>query len=185
MENERKIVAQAKRNPKYFFELYDFYYPKLYAYVLSRTRHKERAEDVVSTAFTKALDNIQKYNWKKSATFGSWLFRIARNEMLDRVKKEQRVNLTETSEMERIGGITPDASADLIEQEIEQDEKDRIRKILNAMKSLSETEQEVISLKYFSEMSYKEIALIMQKRPNTLAVLLRRALGKLRMDLKV
>ncbi len=185
MKHEKRIVTKAKRNPDDFIQLYDHYYPKLYAYILSRTRHKEQAEDIVATAFTKSLDNIQKFHWKSSATFGSWLFRIARNEMLDKAKKESRVNATETDQLEVLAGNTPDASASLLEQEIESEKLEKFQEVLRAMSNLTEIEQEVISLKYFSQMSYKEIAVIMNKKPNTLAVLLKRSLEKIRKNLNV
>ena len=125
MENEKRIVARAKRDPDEFLKLYDYYYPRLYSYILSRTRHKERAEDIVATAFTKSLDQIHKFTWKSSATFGSWVFRIARNEMLDKIKKESKVSVAETNELESLSKLSPDASARLIEQEIESEKLEK------------------------------------------------------------
>ena len=185
MDNERRIVAHTKRHPKDFLKLYDHYYPKLYAYVLSRVRHREYAEDVVSSAFMKALANIGKFRWKRSATFGSWLFRIAKNEMVDQLRKDSKVTVTETVMLERVTELIPDASEILIEQEIDSEQRCRLNKVLESMDSLNELEQEIISLKYFSNLSYKEISTITGKKPNTLAVALRRALNKIRKDLDV
>ena len=183
MDNERHLVAEAKRNPEHFLTLYDHYYPKLYAYVLSRVRQKERAEDVVANTFVKAMDNMDQFTWRRSATFGSWLFRIAKNDMIDHIKKDARMMMVETEKLDQTMSSTPDAMESLIEQETEDEQHQQFERVLLSLQSLTELEQEVISLKYLADMSYKDISLITNKKPNTLAVTLKRALVKIRKDL--
>ena len=185
MDNERRIVAAAKRQPERFLELYDHYHPKLYAYILSRVRHRERAEDVVADAFLKALNNLDKFTWRKGANFGSWLFRIARNEMVNQIRREAKSSTAGAEVIEANAEPVENIETQLIANELEGEEQARIRKMLEIMKGLSDVEQEVISLKYFANMSYKEISVIIKKKPNTLAVTLRRALGKIRKELDV
>ena len=183
MDNEKHLVAEAKRDREQFFTLYDHYYPKLYAYVLSRVRQKERAEDVVANTFVKAMDNMDQFTWRRSATFGSWLFRIAKNDMIDHIKKDARMMMVETEKLDQTMSSTPDAMESLIEQETEDEQHQQFERVLLSLQSLTELEQEVISLKYLADMSYKDISLITNKKPNTLAVTLKRALVKIRKDL--
>lgn len=185
MDDERRVVKDARRHPEHFVKLYDHYYPKLYAYILSRVRHKERAEDIVANTFMKALEHLDQFTWKRSATFGSWLFRIAKNDLLDHAKKESRTTVQEPIILEQYPQETPDAMQLLMEQEQEREQHKHFGQILTAMQSLTEMEQEVISLKYFSQMSYEDISSILHKKPNTLAVTLRRSLEKIRNNLNV
>lgn len=185
MKNERRLVARAQRDPQQFLALYDFYYPKIYAYTLAQVRHRETAEDVVQQTFSKALDKLKSFKWRRSANFGSWLFRIARNELLDQLKKGQRTQLVGSEQLETEPDERPVALEDLIQVELENEQMKRFQRILFSMKKLNQAEREVIGLKYFSALDYKQIAQVMNKKPNTLAVMLRRALQKIKVDLNV
>lgn len=169
---------------KDFFLLYDEYYPKLYAYVLARLRHREAAEDVVQQAFEKALANIKSFVPHKGATFGSWLFTIARHELVNVTREQSRVSLTSQEFLERIP-LEETFLQTILEEEVAQEERRVWAEVLSAMDTLNDTEREVITLKYLAAMSYDDIAALMQKKPNTLAVLLKRALEKIRITLSV
>lgn len=162
---------------KRFLDLYDEYHPKLYAYVLVRVRQKQEAEDIVQQTFTKALDKIDDFKPRRGATFGSWLFQIAKNELVDRVRKDSKLTFCETEVLDE---KTADGSIlnDLIDQE-------SWREVICQIEKLNELEREVITLKYLADMSYNDIAKITEKKPNTLAVILKRALEKIREEINV
>lgn len=178
------LMIMNSGKPKDFFLLYDEYYPKLYAYVLARLRHREVAEDVVQQTFEKALANIATFSPRKGATFGSWLFAIAKNEMVNVMREGNRMFSTVQDSLERIP-----AQETLLEQilheEVAQEEREVWSSILAAMDTLSDDEREVLTLKYLAGMSYDDISALMKKKPNTLAVLLKRALEKIRVTIDV
>lgn len=167
-----------------FFRLYDEYYPKLYAYVLARLRHKEAAEDVVQQTFEKALTNLATFSPRKGATFGSWLFAIAKNELVNSVRKGSSTALIGDATLERLA-TTESLLDTILRNEVEQEEREVWSCILLAMDTLSDDEREVITLKYLAGMSYDDISALMKKKPNTLAVLLKRALEKIRVTINV
>ena len=72
-----------------FGKLYDQHVKKIYEFIYFKTHHKETAEDLTSVTFMKALSNIESFDEKK-ASFKTWLYRIARNTVIDhyRMKRE-------------------------------------------------------------------------------------------------
>lgn len=167
---------------KQFLELYDEYYPKLYAYILLRVRRREIAEDIVQQSFLKALDNLASFKPRRRATFGSWLFRIAKNELIDHLRQSHKITFCETSLIDAAQAPTM-ILEELLTAELETEQKERWQKVLCAIDNLNDEERELITLKYLADLPYKEIAQTMQKKPNTLAVMLKRALEKVRSDI--
>ena len=89
--DESQIIARIKNGElNQFGTLYDLYIKKIYNFVYYKTMHKETAEDLTSQTFFKALDNIQRFDETKGS-FSSWLYRIARNTVIDyyRTKKTE------------------------------------------------------------------------------------------------
>lgn len=169
---------------KDFFLLYDEYYPKLYAYVLARLRHREAAEDIVQQTFEKALAHLSTFSPRAGATFGSWLFAIAKNEMVNVLREGGRVLPVSQDALERLPA-QENLLEQLLHEEVQKEEREVWSSILAAIDSLSDEEREVITLKYLADMSYDDISALMKKKPNTLAVLLKRALEKIRVTIDV
>ncbi len=169
---------------KQFLELYDEYYPKLYAYILMRVRHKELAEDIVQQTFLKALDNLGNFRPRHGATFGSWLFQIAKNELVDKTRQTTKLVFCETEILDT-NPATNSTIEELLQAETDAEQKEKWRKALGALEKLNDEERELITLKYLAGLPYQEIAKTMNKKPNTLAVMLKRALEKVREDLNV
>ena len=61
LEEEKRLVREAKTDPEAFGRLYDQYYSKIFGYVLKRTGNLEISKDIVSETFIKALKNINKF----------------------------------------------------------------------------------------------------------------------------
>lgn len=167
---------------KQFLEVYDEYYPKLYAYVLTRVRRREVAEDIVQHTFLKALDKLSTFKPRRGATLGSWLFQIAKNELVDRVRSDQKLVFCETEVLDD-NASSVSTIENLLQAELAAEHKEQWQKVLCALDHLEDEERELVTLKYLADLPYKEIAKTMNKKPNTLAVMLKRALEKVRIDL--
>jgi len=173
-ELERQLIKQSQENVQAFEELYHYYLPKIYGYLLNRTGQKELAEDLTSEVFAKALANIANYD-DRGISFSAWLFRIARNTLIDYARKKKEI-LVDSSEMyETHSPALPNIG------DLERDEKKaHIRKTVN---NLPEKYQTVLSLKFFEEKTNEEIAEIIGCKKGAVAVKIYRALRLMRRNL--
>jgi RNA polymerase sigma factor (sigma-70 family) len=161
---EIALVEKAKESLESFDKLYEFYLPRIYGFIFNRTGNHEISEDVTSQTFIKAMLNIKKFRYK-GFTFGSWLYRIAHNNLMDYYRKNPSLTQLETNMEE---------SDEKTENEAEFVERKRL--IRGILRQLPGDYQEILSLKYFEELSNEEMADILGYKKGTLAVKLHRSL---------
>lgn len=148
-------------------QLFSQYYNEALLYTVSICRNLTVAEDIVSTAFFRALtmadDTIRD--------FKPWLLTVCRNEYISICRKNSRFT----------GEEIPEDLADSREEVIESIiRKEEYRSLYRAIELLPETQREVITLFYFSGMPIKSIAEITGKSETNTKVLLCRARDRLR-----
>ena len=80
---EALLVERARTDPDAFAHLYDLYVERVYRFAYRRLGTHEDAEDVTAQTFYHALERLERYEWR-GLPFGAWLFRIARNALVDR-----------------------------------------------------------------------------------------------------
>ena len=135
-----------------FTALYDQYIEKIYNFIYYRTSHKETAEDLASKTFIKAWENINQFNEQKGA-FSSWLYSIARNNVIDHYRKEKQ-----TMDIDKILDIS---SAENVEEST--NAKVQLDKVKEYLKELPQEQQDIVIMRVWDDLSYKEIAAILQK----------------------
>ncbi|MFH0987829.1 MAG: RNA polymerase sigma factor [Parcubacteria group bacterium] len=180
MSTEKKLVARAKHNKEAFLQLYNIYYPKIFAYVLVRTKNREVTEDILQDTFIKALQALKSYEYI-GKSFGAWLYRIATNEMANHWRGAKKtVAYGEDEELESVGGLSASAEEELVASEILQAQDEQQNKLLTGLKQLTVEERELIALKYFSKLACRDVARIYDTTPGNVAVRLHRVLNKLK-----
>jgi len=148
-------VAKAKKgNQSAFNFLLDTYWKEVYGFQLKRTQNEIDAEDITIQTFSKAFHKIDLFN--EEYKFSTWLITISKNIHYDILrKKKTSITLNNLSKdddvLQDIIDDAPTAEDKII---IEQN----LAKLLTDIKKLKPHYQEVIQLRYFQEMSYKEIA---------------------------
>ncbi|MDD4995412.1 MAG: RNA polymerase sigma factor [Patescibacteria group bacterium] len=170
---ERLLVIQAKRNMQAFEELYYYYLPKIFGYIMNRVGHRQEAEDLTSQTFAKALANLGRYE-ERGISFGAWIYRIATNVIIDNARKKKEWAMDPEVIRERVADtcpISPQESVCLLET------GEELRECLDQLKP---EYQEVLSLKFFEELDNHEIAVILGCRASAVAVRVHRALKSLR-----
>jgi RNA polymerase sigma-70 factor (ECF subfamily) len=155
-----------------FADLFQTYYPRVYNYLRYRVNSPEDAEDLISLVLEKAFTHRAKYDPDKGA-FSTWLFRIAHNELSNFYRSRER-QAKWVADAAVPGDIALETSPEtqVIEQEA-------ITQLLQGLGQLSERDQEVISLKFGSRLSNREIGQIMDLKEKTVSVVLLRAMRRL------
>ena len=148
-------------------KLFTEYYNEALLYTMTLCRNKTVAEDVVSTAFFRALsisdDSIR--------SFKPWLLTVCRNEYISMCRKDRRLTGEEIPE------DLADGQEEVLEQVIRREE---YRSLYRAIELLPPQQKEVVLLFYFSALPVKEISGIIGKSEANIKVLLFRAREKLR-----
>ena len=182
MQSEKHFIEKAKNDPRVFGQLYDLYYPKIFRYIFRVTGNYTISCDITSETFLKAWIKIGLFKWR-GISISSWFFKIATNELNQyfRKKKYTPFTLLDLSvfdgELHRGRTYFSDETNETITK---LDEEDEFRNIHQKMKILSPKYQQVIALRYFEEMSIKEIGEILGKKEGTVKSLLFRGLEKLK-----
>ena len=99
---ERLVGDAQAGDPRAFGRLFDHYHASVYRYIVSRVHRPSDAEDLTQLVFVKALEALPRYE-ARGIPFGGWLFRLARNAVIDHVRTHRdHVGLESASE--RPGG---------------------------------------------------------------------------------
>lgn len=150
--------------------LYDRYYKQVYGYFVRMTNDTEMSRDLTQNVFLKIL----KYSnsWKEDKVFAWWLFRIARNILIDHFNETRKsFNTEDTLEV---------ASKYPSESGAEMEAKESYDFLMEAMKQLPPGYREMIELNRFQGFSYREIADTISSNENAVKVKTFRAIQKLK-----
>ena len=176
-EREKLLIAKAKKNIEAFEELYDWYLPRIYGYILNRVAHRQEAEDLTSQTFAKVLANLPRYE-ERGISFGAWVYRIATNVIIDRVRKKKELLMDpeiirECIAAERVSSPEEDFWT-----------RQKAENMQLCLRRLKTDYQNVLALKFFEELDNKEIAAILDCRPGAVAVKVHRALKALKKEVE-
>jgi RNA polymerase sigma-70 factor (ECF subfamily) len=169
--NQEKInqnIAEARNgNQNAFRFLLDFFWKDVYNYQLKRVNNENDAEDITIRAFSKAFDKIDTYNDKY--VFKTWLITISKNIHIDQLRKQNKLVTTEQEDKAYlVADENPTPEDKLITEQ-------NLAKLLKDIKQLKTKYREMIYLRYFQELSYKEIAAQLDEPMNNIKVKLLRA----------
>ena len=169
--DERLIALYVDGNNEAFDVLIDRHKDRVYSYILHYVKNPELADDIFQETFVKAIVTIKQNRYVENGRFSAWITRIAHNLIFDYFRKEKSENLQSTD----AGDINILNRKELSEATVEdhiilsQIETDIHRLIM----ALPENKREVLQLRYFKDMSFKEIAMLTNVSINT-------ALGRMR-----
>jgi len=167
----KEAINKAKNNNQIAFNfLLDTYWNDVYAFQLKRTMNENDAEDITIQTFSRAFDKINTYN--EDYKFKTWLITISKNIHIDLVRKQkQSIRNTSKDNDENYFYIVDDSPTPEDKIITEQN----LAKLLRDIKKLKPHYQEVINLRYFQELSYKEISEKLNEPINNVKVKLLRA----------
>ncbi|MBL8046351.1 MAG: sigma-70 family RNA polymerase sigma factor [Anaerolineales bacterium] len=174
-QNQTNIITRAQRGDvDSIGQLYDQHQNAVFRYLWARLGERPQAEDLTGEVFLHMLDALP--NYRATAPFRAWLYRIARNLLIDHYRKHnhaQRVPL-ETAEAQ------PAPETDVLNLAERRITLNRLQAALN---QLDETQREVVTLRFLAGLSLQETAAALEKTEAAIKALQHRGLAALRQAL--
>ncbi|MBD0825042.1 RNA polymerase sigma factor [Aestuariibaculum marinum] len=170
MEIKDAIIRAKENDQKAFNFLLDTFWDDVYGFQLKRIQNENDAEDITIQTFSRAFDRIETFddNYK----FKTWLITISKNIHIDLLRKEKnsisRVISNDDKSVYQILDESPTPEDKLITDQ-------NLAKLLRDIKKLKPHYQEIINMRYFQELSYKEISVQLEEPINNVKVKLLRA----------
>ncbi len=155
--------------------LYTEYYDKIAHYASVHIGNKADAEDIAGEVFLKALESLGSYE-KRGIPMQAWLFKIAHNSVVDYLRRMSKRKIVDIDSVTLRSEESPEMIAEI---NIE------IEKVKKAMEQLTRDQREVLSLRFFGELTSRETAVIMGKSDGAVREMQRAATSKLRVLLAV
>lgn len=156
LTDEELVKLYEVGNNSAFEILLTRYKSKVYTYIFLIVRNKELTEDIFQDTFIKAIATIQQGRYTESGKFLAWVNRIAHNLIIDHFRREKNENTISAD------GVEYDIvnSANLSEKSVEDviSNEQVLADVVHLMNYLPALQQEVVRMRYFEDLSFKEIA---------------------------
>lgn len=171
MTDDVLVNLYLKGNNSAFDILLERYKDRLYYYIFFIVRSRELAEDIFQETFVKAIVTLQQGRYQSDGKFSAWITRIAHNLVIDQFRQERNENVVSNDESE----VDLLNSTSLAEGNVEMKMvNEQVLKDVRALiDELPDCQREVVFMRYYQNLSFKDIADITGVSINT-------ALGRMR-----
>ncbi len=165
------VAAYANGDNQAFDTLLKRHQSRVFSYIYSVVKNRDVADDIFQETFVKAITTIKQGRYSETGKFGAWISRIAHNLIIDYYRQEKSEN-TMSADDENVDVLNRRELSEtniedmMVSEQIHND----VRRIIDA---LPENQREVLMMRYYKDMSFKEIAEATQVSINT-------ALGRMR-----
>jgi RNA polymerase sigma-70 factor (ECF subfamily) len=168
------LVVQARSQAAALGRLYELYYDRIFRFCVHRLFNRALAEDVTSSVFLTVARTMRRFDGRTERDFRAWVYTIAANQANAHIRKAaRRRRLLETAAREGPGGQDA-AGWSCLDWPT----------LYEAIRDLKPEHQTILTLRFFEDMGYDEIAAIVRARPGTVRVTLHRVLHRLRQTLQ-
>ena len=179
MSDEQLALLYADGNDKAFDILLSRVQNKLFSYIFCMVKNEEMANDLFQETFIKAIMKLRDGKYKDNGKFLFWVTRIAHNVIIDHFRDIKSSHIVDAPKENNLGNLRGDA---VLESDREKDmvNEQILKDVKLLMEELPDVQREVVYMRYYQEMSFKEIAEITGVSINTSLGRMRYALINLR-----
>ena len=174
LADEQLVEMYAKGDNSAFDVLLSRYQQKLYSHILFLVHNEDTANDLFQETFVKAIVTIQQGRYVESGKFSAWLTRIAHNLIIDKYRQDKNANLISNDNDEC--DIFNNAALSDITVEMKIIKEQSLADVERLVKELPAVQQEVVYMRFYQNLSFKEIA-------EATGVSINTALGRMRYGL--
>ena len=172
MTDEQLAIAYIEGNNRAFDLLLARNQAKLYSYIMFIVRDRTIADDIFQDTFVKVMTKLRQGAYKTNGKFSAWITRIAHNIIIDMFRDQKIGKIIESTPDNDLSNLTGNELADAnIETRFVKEQNMREAKLL--MESLPAIQREIVYMRFYQQMSFKEIA-------ETTGISINTALGRMR-----
>ena len=172
MTDEELALCYMDGNNRAFDLLLSRNQSKLFSYILFVVRDQDKANDIFQETFIKIIVKLQSGKYVPTGKFGAWCMRIAHNVIMDTYRGQKAEHIVEPCEGNDLSNLSHDSllDANIENRYINEQVLSDVKKMMN---HLPASQREVVFMRYYQQMSFKEIA-------DTTNVSINTALGRMR-----
>lgn len=174
LSDERLVKNYANGDSDAFDTLLARYQQKIYSYILFLVHDDEVADDLFQETFMKAIVTIRQGRYVESGRFSAWLTRIAHNLVIDKYRQDRNSNVISNDASD--ADLFNDASLSDITVEMKMITEQSLTDVGRLLKELPDNQKEVLYMRFYQDLSFKEIA-------DATGVSINTALGRMRYGL--
>jgi RNA polymerase sigma factor (sigma-70 family) len=171
MSDEQLVRSYIRGNNQAFDVLLSRYENKLFSYIFFIVHNRDVADDIFQETFVKAIVTLQSGKYTEQSKFSAWITRIAHNLIIDFFRQEHNENVISNDETE----VDLFNNANLAEPNVESRmvADQTLSDVQRMMNFLPDNQREVVYMRYYRDMSFREIA-------DATGVSINTALGRMR-----
>lgn len=174
LSGEQLVKNYANGDSDAFDTLLARYQQKIYSYILFLVHDDEVADDLFQETFMKAIVTIRQGRYVESGRFSAWLTRIAHNLVIDKYRQDRNSNVISNDASD--ADLFNDASLSDITVEMKMITEQSLTDVGRLLKELPDNQKEVLYMRFYQDLSFKEIA-------DATGVSINTALGRMRYGL--
>lgn len=178
MSDEELVQLYELGNNQAINTLYNRHYKKMLLYLYFKLKDKHIAEDIAQDSFVKVIKYIENGKYRNDGKFHHLLIRITRNTAIDYLRAQNNKPSVVAYENSKI--FENNATSEHVDSNIEKDKQLFIDEIISLIDLLKKDEREIVILKHYADLTFKEIATLLDININTALSKMRVALKKLR-----
>lgn len=172
LTDEELAISYVRGNNRAFDELLSRNQSKLFSYILFVVRDEDKANDLFQETFVKVITKLHQGRYVDSGKFGAWIMRIAHNVIMDWYREQRSRNLIEPTDENDLSNLSGN---EILDSNVENRYvNDQIMvDVKYMMNMLPPTQREVVFMRFYQDLSFKEIA-------ETTGVSINTSLGRMR-----
>jgi len=170
LSDSELVALYLKGDSKSFEALIQKHKNKIYAFILSKIRNRDLAEDIFQDTFIKVINSLQKGKYNEEGKFLPWVMRIANNLVIDYFRKSKKMRTIAPTDDFDIFDILQDGEKNIEDNLVNNQIHKDLRKLIE---HLPENQKEVLKMRYYAELTFKEIS-------ESTGVSINTALGRMR-----
>ena len=155
LSDSELVALYLKGDSKSFEALIQKHKNKIYAFILSKIRNRDLAEDIFQETFIKVINSLQKGKYNEEGKFLPWVMRIANNLVIDYFRKSKKMRTIAPTDDFDIFDILQDGEKNIEDNLVNNQIHKDLRKLIE---HLPEDQKEVLKMRYYAELSFKEIS---------------------------